>query len=573
MSTNIGLEFDLKFITPGLKTSGNIIYFNNTTSQNKGNTDYERWTRDLTNTNELLFYQYGTTEKEPLLFSKSTQSSIRSQYDWNIDYNRSFNRHKLGVNLFLSQQYYNANKIQGVQPVLRMTYGGRLSYGYDNLIFADFTAGYQGSEQFSKGNRYGFFPSGSLAFVATNLDALKNNRVLSYLKFHTSYGLVGNDNFGDDRFLYRDYLASAASNGGINYLSKPIDIIRLGNPNLTWEKSKIFNVGVDFSLFNQLSVGVEYYNDRRTSILVDDNITPLLNGLSSDYLSKINLSEIHNSGVDLSLGYFKQINKDFSLGLSSNFAFNKNEIIEIGELPKADDYAYKYRQTGYRIGQTWGYEIDYSNGNGYFNSQEEIDKSGLTYVGKSPRPGDFIYIDQNSDNIIDEKDIVPIGESTIPQIAWGAELFLKWRSWDVSVLFQGLGKFGGFNNGIGYYETYNNGTFFEHHLKAWTSERYANGEVILAPALTKQGSSSQKNNNYYYQNKGFARLKNVEIGYTMKDKAFMKKMHINQLRFYISGMNLLTWDHMKTNDIDVEGGKVSNFPTSQYWTVGLNLNF
>ncbi len=134
--------------------------------------------------------------------------------------------------MFLSQQYYNANKIQGVQPVLRMTYGGRLSYGYDNLIFfADFTAGYQGSgKQFSKGNRYGFFlPVLFSFFVATNLDALKNNRVLSYLKFHTSYGLVGNDNFGDDRFLYRDYLASAASNGGINYLSKPIDIIRLGN--------------------------------------------------------------------------------------------------------------------------------------------------------------------------------------------------------------------------------------------------------------------------------------------------------------------------------------------------------
>lgn len=94
-------------------------------------------------------------------------------------------------------------------------------------------------------------------------------------------------------------------------------------------------------------------------------------------------------------------------------------------MPKADDYAYKYRQTGYRIGQTWGYEIDYSNGNGYFNSQEEIDKSGLTYVGKSPRPGDFIYIDQNSDNIIDEKDIVPIGESTIPQIAWGQNCSLS----------------------------------------------------------------------------------------------------------------------------------------------------
>lgn len=112
----------------------------------------------------------------------------------------------------------------------------------------NFTAGYQGSEQFSKGNRYGFFPSGSLAFVATNLDALKNNRVLSYLKFHTSYGLVGNDNFGDDRFLYRDYLASAASNGGINYLSKPIDIIRLGNPNLTLGKIKDIQCRCRFQL-------------------------------------------------------------------------------------------------------------------------------------------------------------------------------------------------------------------------------------------------------------------------------------------------------------------------------------
>ena len=573
LATNIGLEFDLKFILPGLRTSGNFIYFNNTISQNKGNTDYERWIRDLTNSNELLFYQFGTTEKEPLLFSKSTQSSIRSQYDWNIDYDKRISGHSIGANLFLSQQYYNANKIQGVQPVLRMTYGGRLSYGYKNIVFADLVASYQGSEQFTEGNRYGFFPSGSLAFVASNMDLLKNNSILTYLKLHTSYGLVGNDDFGDDRFLYRDYLAIASSNGGINYLNKPIEIIRMGNPHLTWERSKIFDIGVDFSLFNELSLGIEYYNDIRTNILVQDNLTPLANGLTSDYLGKKNLGEIHNSGVDVSVGYFKQFNKDISLGINSNFSFNKNKIIEIAELPKADDYKYKYRQTGYRLNQNWGYEIDYSNGNGYFNSQEEIDESGLTYVGKSPRPGDFIYIDQNNDKIIDEKDIVPIGDTSIPQISWGTELFFKWKSWDISVLFQGLGKFGGFNSGIGYYENYNNGTFFEQHLKAWTPERYANGYEILAPALTKQGSSSQKNNTYYYQNKGFTRLKNIEIGYTLTDKSFMHKLNLNQLRFYVSGMNLFTWNHMKSNDIDVEAGKVSNFPTSQFWTIGLNLNF
>lgn len=573
LSTNMGLEFDLRFILPGLKTSGNFIFFNNTTSQNKGVSDYERWTRDLTNIDELKFYQFGTTEKEPLLFSKSTQSSIRSQYDWNIDYDKRIKEHRIGANLFLSQQYYNANKVQGVQPVLRMTYGGRLSYGYKNLVFADVVASYQGSEQFSEGNRYGFFPSGSVAFVASNMDVLKNNDILTYLKLHASYGLVGNDAFGDDRFLYRDYLANATFNGGVNYLSLPIDIIRMGNPYLTWEKSKILDLGVDFSLFNQLSLGIDYYNDRRTDILVQDNLTPLVNGLSSNYLDKKNLGEIHNSGVDISLGYFKQLNKEFSLGINSNFGFNQNKIVELAELPKAKDYKCKYRQTGYRLNQNWGYEIDYSNGNGYFNSQKELDQSELTYVGKSPRLGDFIYKDQNEDKVIDEKDVVPIGETSIPQISWGAELFLKCKSWDLSVLFQGLGKFGGFNSGVGYYENYNNGTFFEQHLKAWTPERYANGEEILAPALTKQGSSSQKSNNYYYQNKGFARLKNIEVGYTLTDKSFMRKLNMNQLRFYVSGMNIFTWDHMKTNDIDVEAGRAINFPTSQYWTIGLNLNF
>ncbi|MFI3321860.1 MAG: SusC/RagA family TonB-linked outer membrane protein [Rikenellaceae bacterium] len=571
LSSNIGLKFDLDFITKGLSATGQYKYYTNNQSYTRGTTDYIRFTRDLTQPDELVFYQYGTTEDEPLSFEKESISNMRSDMDLQIDYNRTFGDHTISAQAFAYKQYLNADYLQGTQPQRRVATGGQLSYGYKNFLYADIAASYVGSDQFPEGNRYGFFPSVAVATVLSNLDFLKGNDVITYLKTRASYGIIGNDNFGDDRFIYTDYL-EYSSTKPLTYTGGSISIVRLGNPLLTWEKSHKLNVGFDMTLFDAINFGMDYYNDRRTDILVDDNYTPLMSGSSSDILPQTNAGEIKNNGVEFQLGYTKNLSPDLTLSVNSNFSYYKNMVINAEEMPYTSDYAYTYRDTGFSLNQLWGYEIDYSNGNGYFNTQSELDASPLSYSGTAPRLGDFIYVDQNGDGIIDAKDVVPMGNTSTPQISWGVEAFLQYKSFDLSLQFQGLGKVGSFMSGIGYYESYNYGTYFTQHLTAWTQERYNNGEEITAPALTMNGSSSQKANNYYYQDRSFVRLKNVEIGYNLP-KSVLNKISMDKLRIYGSITNALTFDKMSVDDRDVEGGAVNLFPTPRYFNVGLNLTF
>ncbi len=573
LSTNIGLEFNLSSLVPGLKASAETRYNTSSLSNTYGTTNYERWIRDPNRADSLKFVQFGSTEKDPLLFNKNVTTSLRSQFEVKLDYNRTFGSHSAHAILTAMQDYYNADNVVGDQAIYRLLYGGQASYGYSDILFADFGASIQGSEKFSEDFRYGFYPSGAVAMVMSNMNFLKNDKTLTYLKLRGSYGVVASDEFATDgRFLYKDDFVGSDANSSVNYLAKYINERKFGNPFITSEKTHKLNVGVDLSLWNQISVGVDYFNDNRTDILVEDLLTPATFGINEDNRAAVNKGEINCQGFDLQLAYSKDINKDLSIGINTNLSFYKNEVKNLEEIMLSEDYAYRYRKTGYRLGQNWGYEIDKSNGNGYFNSQDEITNSNLTYEGKQPRTGDFIYTDQNNDNVIDQKDLVPMGETNKPQISWGAEVSMRWKNFDLSILFQGLGKVGGFNSGIGFYENYNQGTFFTNHLNAWTAERYAAGDKITAPALTTLGSSSQKSNNYYYQDKSFARLKNLEIGYTMPSK-FSKALNSKQVRVYASGINLLTFASSDNENRDVEGGAVNTFPTSKYFTVGCNVTF
>lgn len=571
ISTDIGLNFDLDFFLKGLSVNANYKNYTYDYSVTNGNTDYARYTRDLTVADDLVFYQYGSTEDEPLSFSKSSDVTMRNDLEANVNYERVFGDHYIRANAFIDKYCNNTSGLQGNLPEYRMSYGLQATYGYKNILFADILTGYQGSEQFAEGKRYGFFPAASVAALLSNMDFLKDNKAITYLKARASYGVVGDDSFDGDRFMYNDILSDGGNNLS-SYIGTAISITRLGNPDLTWEKIATLNVGFDMTILDEVTVSLDYFNERRTDMLVTDNLSPLIGGTSSDVLPMINNGEIVNRGFDLGLAYNRNIGQDFNIGLNSYISFYKNKVVNVDELPYSDSYATTYRETGYRVNQNFGYEIDYSNGNGYFNSQQELDTSGLIYDGTAPRVGDFIYIDQNSDGVINQEDVVAMGETTDPQISWGAELFFRAKQFDLSVLFQGLGKFGTFNSGIGYYENTNNGTYFSQHLNAWTQERYESGQTIDAPALTMMGSSSQKSNNYYYQDKSFGRIKNIELGYTVP-KLATQKINIDRLRIYASAMNVFTWDNMKTDDTDVEGGAVNAFPTLRYYTVGLNLTF
>ncbi len=564
---NIGVEFDLKSILKGLKTTGRFKYTTNILSNTKGYTDYVRYTRDLNKPQELEFYQFGITENTPLAFSKSSISSLRRELDWQLSYDRTFGDHYVSAAGFLRHTYQNLDGIEGFHPVKGITYGARATYGYDNILFADYALSYQGSEQFAPGKRYGFFNSGSLSLVLSNMGFLEDNDVVNYLKLKGSLGRVGSDNFGDERFIYQDFLDPQANGRYLNYLGNKWDIIRLGNPNLTWEKSTIANAGVEASLWNNLFLGVEYFQNRWTDVLINDNMTPQIGGVGTSLLPMVNAGENINRGVDLQIAYTHDFNKDISVGFNGNMVFSKRKVIESGELPRVG-YDYEYINNGFLMGQNWGYEIDFSNGNGYFNTADELANNNLKYNGKQPRLGDFIYKDQNGDNVIDDKDIVPMGQTKTPQISWGAEAFMKVKDFDLSIMMQGLAKYGAFYNGIGYYENFNSGTFFEQHLNAWTPDRFANGEEISGPALSMNGSSSQRANDYYYQNKNFFRIKNIKLGYDVPMKTSVLDLYV-----YANVVNAFTFDHLMTNNHDIEGNKINAFGTARYWTVGVNLNF
>lgn len=570
--TVFGLEFDLSSILKGLGARGEFKYYTLGTSTLTGSQDYERYARDLTIEDELVYYAYLPTTyyNTAVSYAKSSNATMRRDVDADLFYDRTFGDHNINALAFVRHQYYNATSISGTQPVVRLGYGGKVGYGYKNIAFADYNFSYEGSEQFADGKKFGYFHSGALSLVLSNMDFLKDNDVITFLKLRGSYGVTGSDSFGDDRFIYTDYIASASWNSGISYLTTEYDLQRLGNYDLTWEKSTITDVAVEIDLFDQISITAEYFLNKGSDQLIDNTMTPLIFGVSSDILPAINEGRTTNQGVEFQLGYAKTFNEDFRIGATGYYSFTEKIVDYSGEVAN-EGYLYEYTTDGFRYGQNWGYEIDYSNGNGYFNTQEELDNAPA-YDGTAPRLGDFMYIDQNGDGTIDAKDKTPMGETTVPQSTYGLEIYASYRGFDLSVLFQGLGKWGQFYSGIGYYENTNSGVFFEQHLTAWTAERYEAGETITAPALTMNGSSSQKANSYYYQDKTFLRLKNVELGYTLPS-ALTQKIGIENMRVYASGINLFTWDKLDSTDHDIEGTKITAYPTQRYTTLGVTITF
>lgn len=571
LTSIFGLNFDLSYITKGLSTFGEVKFHNYSNSNMMGKTDYERWTRDLTDLDNLTFYKLGTSIHDPLTFTKYVTNNLRFEYEWNLAYKMKCGDHGIHTNAFFHEDYINGNTITEDLAKYKITYGFLANYSYKNFLYTDFICSLVGSEQFAPSERWGFFPSADAAVVLSNLNILKDNDILTFFKVRASYGIIGNDNFGSDRFLYKDNFQGGGSvhikNAGKAYEEK-----QYGNPLLTWEKSHKTNFGIDASFLNMFTLNFDYFLDETDDILIEDQTIPSTLGMDKDARSKINTGDIDNHGLELALGWNKEFNKDLAVSVKGHVGYYKNKVNDLGELENPDDYAYTYRKTGYRLGQRFGYEVDYSNGNGYFNSQEEIDNSHLVYEGKTPRMGDFIYKDVNGDGIINNADQVKMGDTSSPQIEWGLEANARYKNFDFSILFQGLGKYDKFNSGIGYYSSYNKGTFFTSNENAWTAQRYADGSTISSPALTLSGCSSYSNNDYWLESKAFWRVKNLEVGYTLPTD-LTKKFSIRNLRIYGSVDNLLTFDDSKSDDVDIENGSVTDFPTQRYFSAGINVTF
>ncbi len=594
-----GLEINLDFITPGLSTKGQVSYNPHARSTSYGSRNYIRYKYIKGATGNYNYVLDGGVDDSEgsLNMSRSIASGYVLNLQWQLDYSRLFgNKHRV-TGLFLAQRdYKEASEDDNIKdkylPFNVIGFSARGTYAFDDRYLFEVNLGYNGSEQFSPSKRFGFFPAVSAGWVLSNEKFLRNNRYLTYLKFRGSYGKVGNDQIGNSRFLYLDDINTNGGTNGNYVLTVPslghggkIEERSLGNPNITWETAEKQNYGIDLNLFNDFSVSFDYYIENRKQILIERGIIPSIQGREQSTLPKVNMGRVKNQGYELTLGYNKKIKNDFIISVNANLGYNSNRVLGADEALLSEDYAYRYRTTGFALGQNWGYQIDRSvdpekgkDGSGFFNSTEDITKSGLKYEIGTPLPGDFIYVDQNGDGVINDRDIVPIKYSSlVPKITYGATLSLQWRGIDFSCLVQGIGKYSKYYADAGIFEELSAKSYFDMHLNRWSEDRYQRklqGEdiTITHPRLANTTSTSHVKNDYYIMDASYVRLKNIEIGYTFP-KSISRYIGAEKVRLYVNGNNLYTWHHLETDSFDPEQTGPTQYPTMRTYNFGVNVTF
>lgn len=584
LNASIGGEWNMTFITKGLSLKGMASFDAVANTILGGDITEMSFATSVDEDNDQIYFAADRELNGTLSLSKSGYTNYTVNLQGSLNYSRTFGKHDVGAMILVQRDFWETNGAPLNMPYNMMGMAARVTYGFDNRYLLDANMGYNGSEQFSPKNRFGFFPSFAVGWVVSNENFLKGNKVITNLKLRASYGKVGSDKIGNNRFLYLDNHTYSASGGVAVGGYGTINENRPGNYNLQWEVSKKQNYGIDLQLWSDWSITFDYFIEQRSKILKTQGMAPQFAGVPQwPYL---NLGVVDNSGYELEINYNKSFNKDLFLSVKGNFSYNHNKVKFWDEVPYADGYYYQYRTTGQSLNQTFGYKIDWSNGNGYFNTQEELDKytegyvdengvehKGITYnLSTAPQLGDFKYIDQDGDGIIDEKDRVPIGYTNVPRVSYGLNVSLNYKWFDFTVFLQGVGKYSSYYSGQGVYENIYQGTFFKYHKTAWTAERYAAGQKITYPRLSTGETCSKIQNDFFVMDRAFIRLKAIELGYTLPSNA-LRAIGINKLRVYFRGDNLVTWDRLRTSTTDPEQTDQIGYPIVKTFNFGFNVTF
>lgn len=598
LTANVNAELD---IWDGLKLKGVL------------GTDVNNDTR-FTRNNAVPYYSSeAATDPRPV-----KQSDYRTS-NWNansylinsqllLDYNKSFGRHQVnGLVGITNESYtYNANDIEKkyVDPDLGIgtdlttseagnitgstsvdntdrtsitSLLGRLGYSWNDRYYAEFSFRYDGASKFHKDHRWGFFPSVSAGWRVSEENFMESfrNRV-GDLKLRASYGVLGSQAIGTyDRFTtYQLY------NNSYAYNNKTVSGagFTMGLDDLSWERTKTFNVGVDATLLKgALNITFDYFYKRTSDILMK----PLVPSVYGTAMPMANIGEMENQGWDLSINYRLQTGNlshsmNFNLGDSWNKVLKfpgEEQISQMEELSRII-------RVGVPLNSYYGYKMA-----GFFQSYEEIEASAIP-VGGKVQPGDIKFVDRNNDSIIDSKDKFVLGNA-FPRYTFGFTYNLNWKGLDFSMFWQGVGKRDMMLRGelIEPFHANYSYCIYQHQLDFWTP---TNTDARW-PRLAAPGSDSNKNNygsgngsDLFLLDGKYLRLKNIVIGYTLP-KAWSMKLGMQKLRVYINGQDLLTF--CNNSFIDPEssefdsrmssGGANSgrNYPALRYYGFGLDIEF
>jgi TonB-linked SusC/RagA family outer membrane protein len=571
VTTTLGVEQKLDFITEGLSARAVVSYDATSLNQQIRQRTFQVYesVRDGAASDSIRYETLGAATNSPLEDVQRQQFNNLFNVDASVNYARTFGLHDVTAMVLFNRYQKNIN-IQ--LPYNYIGLVGRATYGYNHRYLAEVNFGYNGSEQFAPGKQFGFFPSFSIGWVLSEENFMKQHSGwLDFMKVRASYGQVGNDRMGAARFLYIENW----SIGGSGWSGLPVGTVEnsIANRNISWEVNNKYNIGLEARFLKSFNFDLDLFYEERNNILVRDaGTTPTgvfgtgsVYGGGSVQLPPINSGKVKNKGFEISLGYNKTIGRDWSLGITANGAYSRNKVIYLSEVLLPEEYAYRLRSTGYRLGQPFGYETA-----GFFNSQEEIEEwYDQTPLGSAPKPGDLKYVDKNDDGKVDERDMSPIGNPNVPDWTFGGAIQLQWKLFDLSMMFQGSAGSSYYLNGIGIWETDN---FNEWHKEAWTSEKYANGEKITYPRLDPGSNASKQTSDFWMVNGSYIRLKNAEFGITLPVK-IAERIGASRIRIYANGLNLLTFDNYPVKYYDPEQNSNYVYPLFKAYNVGLNVSF
>lgn len=430
--------------------------------------------------------------------------------------------------------------------------------------------GYNGSENFARGQRFGFFPAGAVGYLISNEDFWAPLAdVVDVLKFKSSYGLVGNDQIGGGRrFIYEETIITEGNNYSFGstgqYAPGRIRMGEPANPYVSWERAYKFNVGAEIKFFNALKIETDYFHEKREGIFMQRAGLSDLVGLSTT--PWVNVGKMENQGFDASLQFDKKVG-EVQLSALGNFTYSQNIIIDNDE----PDWNYKYRN---RIGKPYGQPFGLV-ALGLFESQEEIDNSPKQDFGPV-RPGDIKYLDVNGDGVVDTSDEIAIGYPAVPQVNYGFGLNAQWSGFDASVFFQGIGRTSLFVSGGSIYG-FTSGSLTRSainedvYLNRWTVDN-PNPNAKYPRLDIQNNQNNNRTSTFRMHDASFLRLKNAEIGYTLPRKV-TENFYVSNLRVYMSGVNLLTFSRFKLWDPERGGGEGAAYPPNRMFTLGINVYF
>ena len=606
------LSHDLDFITKGLSVAAQFSYdtFNQHTIANNvatfgiGNLTYPGYSiwslannsKDEWKNNAGYWIQNGsytnanqrTTDDAPKNTVSHGKPEGTSRFQARLDYNRKFGDHNVTAMLL----YYMQNKIVNNEvPFRYMGMSARATYDYKNKYLFEFNLGYNGSENFARGHRFGVFPAGSIGWVVSQEEFMKNVSWIDHLKLRASFGLVGNDQMPDNlRFAYLQYYSSDDNMNiyfGENRKPYGTTLIEgvFANPSLTWEKARKFNFGIDAEFFHQrLTLSVDVFKEHRYDILTsleDDNKLgfPYIVGQTAPI---VNSGIVDNRGIEFQLSWDGRIGQHFRYWIRPNFTFARNKVKFCNEISYIDnngrDCPWRY-QTGRRVGENFCYIFDH-----FVADQDEADRlnamnggSGFGMWG-AVQPGDVVYKDMNGDGVVNNYDRAAIGNPRTPEIQYGIPVGLSYKGFDFSMLWQGSALCSVQLSGpavwdFPLYDQSRIGKVRRMHLNRWTPETAA---TATYPALHYgiHNNNKQQYSSLFLYDATYIRLKNVEIGYTLP-KAWTSKAGLQSVRIYAQGQNLLTFDRLGDVDMDpeIKNGDGSWFPVQRVVNLGINMTF